>query len=356
MKTLWTVLLVLSTAVAALSDGVFLHWALWERSRHTEVMGGLLLVYLVIPLALLGTLAACGLSWLLWSRYGSRWPVGLLLAGALLVILPQLAARKRQGEEERWQRIHAAVRERNAGALKLLLQRGDESAPEASVLAMTVGDTTDRSVIDALLEAGFEKELLAAAVSNRSDDLLGILFSRGTPCRGLGEEKDSPLYFAARDGDLRIVKLLLECRARAQPGGQRLADDVFLAAVWSESFEMMKLLVEHRARCTGLDAGGANGLHLIAERWDRGGPATQAQAVRWLVEHQVDPNLPDSRGRLPLHVAVEKGKVGVAAALVAHGADPRAKGGRTESPLEIAKESGGAEMVRALTTRTQASK
>jgi hypothetical protein len=103
-----------------------------------------------------------------------------------------------------------------------------------------------------------------------------------------------------RDDSRRTVALieaLLEAGADVEYGGSGASRPLAMAA-WNGHVRVMRCLLDHRARVNARGEHGRTALHLAANR-------VRADAVQLLLERGADPNLEDKRDRVtPMHDAM----------------------------------------------------
>jgi ankyrin repeat protein len=165
------------------------------------------------------------------------------------------------------------------------------------------------------------------------------LIQAGAPVNGHPGDQETPLITAASYGDPDVARVLIEAGADIEAvstpssGGVPSATALVHAAVFGNT-EVLDILVAAGARVDSLEMAAAAG---DISDWPLGRFTHQAR-IRALVmaaDHQrpdvIDQivaagtpvNEPDAEwGRLPLHVAVQNGRLVSVRRLLAHGADP----------------------------------
>lgn len=137
----------------------------------------------------------------------------------------------------------------------------------------------------------------------------------------------SALYFACVANNVPVVKLLLDRGAEPNDG-----ESTYHAAELNH-IECLELLTAHGARISEKHPSWGNTvLYFLASH------ATDAQGMRWVLEHGADPNVTSGEANeLPLHQAAARGHVEMVEMLLAHGADPNLarKDGRTSYAFAV---------------------
>jgi ankyrin repeat protein len=127
-------------------------------------------------------------------------------------------------------------------------------------------------------------------------------------CQPAAIEGATPLWRAARNGDVDGVRLLLDAGANARAAARDGSTPLMMAAGVSwrderaiateeESIEVVRMLLAHGADLTGKNPAGETALHGAA---GRGAPAV----IKFLVASGADLRARDSIERTPLHVAL----------------------------------------------------
>ncbi len=176
-------------------------------------------------------------------------------------------------------------------------------------------------------------------------DLLVAGFNPNAP-DALGQ---TPLYLAVLSGHPRFVQLLLAWHAdpnaplsRTRSG--RLSDTPLQFAAREGNLQFAYALITAGARLGDGGESGQTPLHCATD-------ASHLEMMRLLIDHGADVNARDSEGASPLDDAVWRGNLDAAAILTANGAhinDPDAKTGAT--PINEAAFRGNARLVRYLLT------
>lgn len=162
--------------------------------------------------------------------------------------------------------LHWAVMSRRLPVIEKLLDAGaDIQARRADLqtplhLSMEEGDywfrktnlpdanTSTRDVVDLLLDRGAKYEFGVAVYLGDRQRIDDILAKDPTAATRLTESRRSPLGLAARQGEMEVVRLLLDRGADPnlpEEGCERGA--ALMAACWRTDIEMARLLLQHGA-------------------------------------------------------------------------------------------------------------
>lgn len=177
---------------------------------------------------------------------------------------------------------------------------------------------------------------LSVASSYDKKSIVKLLLEKGATLDF--ETKDgTALCHAVEEGDISIAKLLLEKGAKAACA--------LTPAVASRSFDLIHLLVSHGADVNTQGHDGNTTLHMAPKLSMRG--ATEAMGL--LVQLGADVNLVNKSGRTVLMVAAEKGAEGAVQFLLQHDADTRLLDSRGKTAFEYAQTEGIQDLLRACT-------
>jgi len=158
----------------------------------------------------------------------------------------------------------------------------------------------------------------------------------------------APLHYAAREGRVEVIKLLLE--RGAYPNAWDNGDKTPLHyAAERGDVEIVRLLLEKGADLNARDYMGQTPLHEATKNG-------HVDVVKLLLEHGANPNIRDEESMTPtpLHYATERGDMKIVELLLEHGANPNALAfadWRKVTPLYYAAEKGYIEIVRLLVRR-----
>ena len=147
--------------------------------------------------------------------------------------------------------------------------------------------------------SGYYMTPAVVALAGRHFELAQVLHLNGSSVVPRGYSNNTPLHAAAYDGDLEMVRVLLEYEINVD--------------------------VQNDAGCTPLDFA------------SRDGHRDDSRVVQLLIEHGADPNTRASRsGFAPLHRASENGRIEVVRLLIEHGANVEAQDKYGRTPLNVA--------------------
>lgn len=163
-----------------------------------------------------------------------------------------------------------------------------------------------------------------------------LLLEHGADRRGgLSEESDSrwwraggwqPLHLAARNGWPRLVTALVRRGANMEAADAHGLTAVHLAAEAGHEEVLHVLRAQGADLAAVSDKSRETALHLVTD------PAT----AKYLLDHGLDPNLPDAKGMVPLHRAVIQRNLAVAMLLIGRGAKVSIARRDGATPLHLA--------------------
>eukprot|EP01043_Picozoa_sp_COSAG02_P000573 COSAG02_NODE_10_length_59045_cov_19.973365_22_plen_380_part_00 len=158
----------------------------------------------------------------------------------------------------------------------------------------------------------------------------------------------TPAILAAREGQSRVLELLIERGARIQPEDCEEQADTALTAAVESAGSKERLEAVGRSYAALAEAAGEDGdaaAAAAADRWRK----QQNEVVAYLLKQQADPNRIDSSGYSALHYAAESGNNLAARMLLRHDAQPDLRLEHTgQTPLIMAAEAGAKGIVRQL--------
>lgn len=160
-----------------------------------------------------------------------------------------------------------------------------------------------------------------------------------------GHTGDAPLSVASRDGNLEIVKLLVEHGAAVDAGKEQEDRTPLMAASGQGHVEVVKYLIAQGAN-VNTKGKGLTPL-LVASAWGQfsfGPPGDKTKTIYILLENGADVNVQDESwlktGQTPLMYAVMQGDAEVVQAMLAKGARQDLKNKEGDTALSLAKKAG----------------
>lgn len=157
-----------------------------------------------------------------------------------------------------------------------------------------------------------------------------------------GEDKDSPLHIAAANGDLDLVKLLVEKKANVTQSDRYGMTPLIVAAVNGHT-AILQYLLQHGAKIDHKDQFGRDALAWCAI-------SGREKALRTLLVHTPAPavDVADHEGRTPLLHAAAGNHPNIITILLEKGADPKHKDKQGKTALDLAREKDYFPAIRAL--------
>jgi len=227
--------------------------------------------------------------------------------------------------------LHAALRSRSVERARLLINRGADvktQSHDGETPLHAAASHGDLEIVRLLVAQGAEVRaetrtaetpLLRAAQEGRLA-IAKFLIAKGADVNAQGgEDFSSPLHAAVELGHKRLVQLLLDSGAAADPT-DRIGRTPAVRAMQKAQMGIVKTLVA---------AGAQINLHLAAYLGD-------VAATKRQIEAGVDMNLRDDLDYTPLHYAARQGQAEVAELLIANGADVHAIDKYGYAPLHLA--------------------
>jgi len=166
-------------------------------------------------------------------------------------------------------------------------------------------------------------------------DFVRLLLSYGADLNIRDGDGRTPLHYAARDGCVEVVRILLA--AGAAPDAEAAAE-----AAERCRFDVLDLFPDISAAAeTLLRSCGDRGMEYLCKRGVLhpllcAAAADDAAAVEKLLKQGADPGVRDPLGRTALHIAAELCRPNAAKTLLARGADPNAGDAEGNTPLHRA--------------------
>ncbi|GMU51918.1 MAG: hypothetical protein AMXMBFR33_10640 [Candidatus Xenobia bacterium] len=190
---------------------------------------------------------------------------------------------------------------------------------------------------------GNDNTALMVAVERNQIEIVKYLIKRKASLK-VGH----PLAVAVRENNLAMARLLVESGANVNAGLNSPYSLPIEIAVVNGNLEMVKFLLEKKAKATIKTSYGTL-LHNIALAPDlHSGQKGRLEIARLLVAYKVDPRARDVRQDLPFHSAVAMGHSALVEYFLSLGISPEDKGSLAYTPLLVASESGDLLTVKAL--------
>ena len=135
------------------------------------------------------------------------------------------------------------------------------------------------------------------------------------------------LHDAARNGNLELVRLLVEQGADKDEGNGQGNTTLYLATCYGH-LNVVQYLVQQGA---SLDKAGNSGITSLSSATAHG----NLKIARYLLEQGADRDKADNSRRTPLHKAAQYGHLEIAMLLMSYGADLNARTNDDELPIDI---------------------
>lgn len=231
--------------------------------------------------------------------------------------------------------------------------------------------------IDALIKSGADVNFgnkrgarpLHIAAQNGDSEIIKILLENNADINIKTNDSRTPLYFAVEESHVDAVKLLLEKNADYSDShllniatenkefnffNILLASNANIDVVYDYGFtlshiaakngqlDILKvLLIKNNADIHKLTSYEGNALNLAVKN-------RHIEIVKLLLEKNVQPNIADNNGYIPLHWAIKKGRLDIFNILLTHNADIQKITCKKGSALNLAVENNQIEMIKSL--------
>ncbi len=251
------------------------------------------------------------------------------LVDLLLAQRAQVNSRDKKG---RTPLHHAALGEKNDAALILISKRA-------------IVDARDKKGWTPLYLACLNNlPKMAELLINKGARVNPTISSKGKEGKTITRAGPSPLIAATRDGHLQVVKVLLDYKARVHGPASAPKTPLHLAAE-KEYPEIAKLLLEHKAKPNRRDRSGKTPIYYTTYKGN-------VHTMNVLIDHGVNVNQKIREGTL-LHLASERGHTAVVDLLLRNDAmklDTKNSKGKTA--LEVAMANGNQKAADLITRET----
>lgn len=175
------------------------------------------------------------------------------------------------------------------------------------------------------------------ASKNNHIEIVDFLLSKGADVNA----KDSAGYTALiYTGDITIAADLINHGADVHVRTKN-KNTPLIIAVKNGQLDMVKLLLDNGVRVDVKDAGGCTALMFAAQKED----AHEFDIAKYLIDHGANVNAKDDEDHTPLMSAAETGHGQIVQLLLDNGANKNAKDSEDMSALDYAKEEGHEEVI-----------
>ncbi len=162
-------------------------------------------------------------------------------------------------------------------------------------------------------------------IPDQDVNLVQRLVDKGADVNHMGYNGNSPLHWAAYQGNLQVAEFLIDKGAdvnifdkyNGPVGSASISGTILQVAInFNSKEDMAKLLIESGAKIDQKDTNGNTELHLAALRGN-------ADLAHYLIDHGANVHAVNEYNRTPLYYAAKHGYRGVAETLIAAGADTK---------------------------------
>ncbi|KAF8549459.1 ankyrin [Imleria badia] len=223
--------------------------------------------------------------------------------------------------------LRIAVERRHVSVARYLHSIGAPLSPDQLFSSISRGMRNDARMIRFLVENGFD--ILARAENgdsllhitmytlheDRALETAKLLVLHGCNPLEANSDEDTPLHIALTRGYVSVVHYLLSLDI---PLPSNLPDTM---SFWCKETcaRMIRCLVENGADALALTSDGDTLLNIVLANFDE---RDALETAKLLVAHRCDPLQANSRGEIPLSIAVKRRQVSVARYLLSLGASP----------------------------------
>lgn len=203
--------------------------------------------------------------------------------------------------------LFLASREGHIGMIRLLVSHGADinAAPKTGGYSPLMAAVFNGHIEtgQTLVANGVTVDLLSAAGLGLVAEVEAALRRDPTVLDGNGSATKAPIYWAAMNGQFRIVQLLLARGAKTEVKDEELRTPLMLAAIAGHG-GVVRLLLDQGANINEWDRRGFTALHHAAAN-------NQARVVRALLARGANTKTKDLKGRTPLEIARENENIDI---------------------------------------------
>lgn len=243
-----------------------------------------------------------------------------------------------RGDEERAARLLQSARAGDLAAAREALEAG--AAPDATSAGWSALHLAARGghsdLVALLLEAGAPARQthqagwtpLHRAAEGGHLGIARMLLAGGAPIDARGNGRTA-LGVALATGEIALAKYLIGQGAGLGVVDQRSGNTPVLYAARQGDLRLLSTLLDRGASANDRFLGGASALHIAVSRRDDA-------VVQLLLARGADPDVANGSGNTPLHLAAAWGDPEIVSALIAEGADRGRRNGAGELPIDLA--------------------
>ncbi|XP_020297140.1 uncharacterized protein LOC109861755 isoform X2 [Pseudomyrmex gracilis] len=171
--------------------------------------------------------------------------------------------------------------------------------------------------------------LLCDAIRKKHTQVIKLLLTNGSKVNGNTDKFDNtPLHFAVLNGDIEIVKMLLDRRANVNATTWQGTTPLHYA-IENKKIEIAELLLNHGANVNASTKNGNTPLFLAVKRG-------HVDAVKMLMDRGSNVNAETWNGTTLLHYAIVTNEIKIAELLLNHGVNVNASTTSGNTPLYFA--------------------
>ncbi|KAF8261052.1 hypothetical protein EI94DRAFT_1667502 [Lactarius quietus] len=188
---------------------------------------------------------------------------------------------------------------------------------------------------------------LPAALSNEHFHVADLLYKHGAVVDVHDTDEDTPLHAASQNGQIDIMRWLLDHGADASACDSSARWTPMHNATYKMHLDAVQVLLKYSADINSQNGVGDTPLFVAVTRV----PYSEGKAVnivRRLLEHGADPNIPDHDHSTTLHQASSCGWLEVSRLLLSYGAKVDEKDGQGRTPYQVAALKGHDEIMKLL--------